>query len=133
MQKTILLLFYLKSYAQYFEAELHFMNETTKNGIARINTLNDKTIYKDHKNSKKEKYNHKNSSNLILKKDSISHSFRYKKTLGKRAPKLLQVIIEKNNLSLCAIAIESNYLHTFGLIGALATKIVDANKINYEY
>ncbi|KGL61622.1 hypothetical protein PHEL49_2532 [Polaribacter sp. Hel1_33_49] len=56
------------------------MNETTKNGIARINTLNDKTIYKDHKNSKKEKYNHKNSSNLILKKDSISHSFRYKKT-----------------------------------------------------
>jgi hypothetical protein len=53
--------------------------------------------------------------------------------LGRRARKLLQVIIENDNLSLYAIATESNYLHTFGLIGALATAIADANKINYEY
>lgn len=136
MKKTILLIlvfFCLKSYSQYYKAEVTFLDGTSKNGIARINILNDKILFKNDEESKKEKYNHKNVSKLVLIKDSISHSFRYKKTLGRRAPKLLQVIKENDKLSLYAVVTESNFLHSYGLLGALATTLVDANKIDYEY
>jgi len=136
MKKSVLLFFLafsLKSYSQYFEAELYFIDGTNKTGIARINILNDKVIFKRDTKSKKEKYNHKNISKLILKKDSISHTFQYKKILGRRPPKLLESIIESSNLSLFAVITESNFLNNYGLLGALASTIVDADKINYEY
>ena len=136
MKKSFLLFFFvfsLKSYSQYFEAELYFTDGTNKTGIARINILNDKVIFKRDTKSKKEKYNHQNISKLILKKDSISHTFHYKKILGRRPPKLLELIIRSSNLSLFAVITETNYLNNYGLVGALATTIVDANKINYEY
>ncbi|MDG1697596.1 MAG: hypothetical protein P8H93_01620 [Polaribacter sp.] len=136
MKKSILLFFLvfsLKSYCQYFEAELYFINGTNKTGITRINILNDKVIFKKNKNTKKEKYNHKNSSKLILKKDSISHNFQYKKILGRRSQKLLESIIESSNLSLFAVITESIYLNNYGLFSALASTIVDADKIDYKY
>ena len=135
MKKVFLLLFIFSfnSYSQFLDAELSFIGGTSKIGIARINILNDKIIFRTNKDSKKEKYNHKQISKLVLKKDSISNTYRYKKTLGRRAPKLLQVIKEDKNLSLYAVVTESNFLYSYGLIGALATTLVDANKINYEY
>jgi hypothetical protein len=136
MKKTIsiLILFLsLNNYSQYFEAEIHFLDGTSKKGIAQINILSDKIIYKNNETSKKEKYNHENISKLILKKDAVSYSFRYKKTLGRRAPKLLQTIIESNNLSLFALVTESNFLSSYGILGALASTMVDVNKNNYEY
>lgn len=136
MKKIILLiiiLFCCTSNAQYFKANVSFKDGTSKSGLARVNTLNDKIFFKENKTSTKEKYNHKEINTLILKKDSISNSYRYKKTLGRRAPRLLKVITESNNLSLYAVVTESNYLYSFGLLGALATTIIDANKIDYEY
>jgi hypothetical protein len=125
--------FSLKAYAQYFDAELYFLDGTHKNGIARINILNDKIYFKNNKQSKKEKYNHKEIGRLILKKDSIAKTFHYKKTIGRRAPKLLETMIEDANLSLYAVVTKSNYLYSFGLVGVLASTLVDTSSIDYEY
>ena len=65
---SLFLVFGTKSFSQYFDAELYFLNGIHKNGIVRIHILNDKIILQKNKNAKKEKYNHKNISKLILKK-----------------------------------------------------------------
>jgi hypothetical protein len=48
----IFLIFGTQSFSQYFKAELYFLNGTNKSGIAKINTLNDKSIVE--KSEKKE-------------------------------------------------------------------------------
>ena len=95
--------------------------------IAQINILNDKIKCKKHKEDKRISYNHKSISKLILKRDTIIKEFRYKKTLGRRAPRLLELIIEDDNVSLYAEILE---LQMYGLVGAIL-KI--PNKIVHTY
>tara|TARA_R110001632_G_scaffold53818_2_gene132234 strand:+ start:694 stop:1263 length:570 start_codon:yes stop_codon:yes gene_type:complete len=107
----------MSSIAQYYaRAELHFLDGTKTFGLAHINTFNDKIKFKKHKDDKRISYNHKDVSRLVLRRDTIKKEFRYKKTLGRRAPRLLELIIEDKNISLYA---EITEVRMYGLIGAL--------------
>ena len=131
MKKNIIIFcvfFSLKSFAQYYvNSDLYFIDGTMTNGLAHINILNDKIKFKKHKEDKRISYNHKSISKLILKRDTIIKEFRYKKTLGRRAPRLLELIIEDDNVSLYAEILE---LQMYGLVGAIL-KI--PNKIVHTY
>lgn len=131
MKKIILffLLIYSSiSYSQYYiDAELHLLDGTVKTGLAHINISNDKIKFKKNKEAKRISYNHKNIAKLILKKDSIQKEFRYKKAKGRRAPRLLELILEHKNVSLYAQVIEAQL---YGLIGAL---LKVPNKFTFTY
>mgnify|MGYP003667127838 CR=1 FL=1 len=113
----LLLFFSMNSMAQYYvRAELHFLDGTKTFGLAHINTFNDKIKFKKNKGDKRISYNHEDVSRLILRRDTLKKEFRYKKTLGRRAPKLLELIIEDDNISLYAEIAE---IRMYGLVGAL--------------
>lgn len=130
MKKIIVLLcllFSLNSFAQYANAELHFLDGTVKTGLADINIFNDKIKFKSDKKAKRVSYNHKDISRLLLKRDTLVSEFQYKKAKGRRAPRLLELISEHENVSLYAEIVETR-MH--GLIGLLL-KI--PNKITFTY
>ena len=131
MKKIVLfflVLYSTTSFSQYYiDAELHFLDGTVKTGLAHINISNDKIKFKKNKETKRISYNHKNIARLILKKDSIQKEFRYKKAKGRRAPRLLELILEHENLSLYAQIVETEL---YGLIGAI---LKVPNKFTYTY
>jgi hypothetical protein len=139
-----LLLISLNTYSQYYlEAELHFIDGSIRNGLAHINTLNDRIKFKSDEESKRISFNHEEINTLILKKDSISKTYKYKKAIGKRTPRLLELISENENLSLYAIVDEQAYNNftMYGMYGAIggivsgiASSIVDdKTRVNYTY
>mgnify|MGYP003668128792 CR=1 FL=1 len=122
-----LLLYSSISYSQYYiDAELHFIDGTVKTGLAHINISNDKIKFKKNIDSERISYNHNNIAKLILKKDSIQKVFRYKKAKGRRAPRLLQLVVDHNKLSLYAAFTK---YRPNGLISAL----FDTTKIDYVF
>ncbi|MFY0629283.1 MAG: hypothetical protein JXR05_02810 [Flavobacteriaceae bacterium] len=131
MKKIIILLcllFSLNSFSQYVNAELHFLNGTVKTGLAEINIFNDKIKFKEHKKAKRISYNHKDISRLLLKRDTLVSEFRYKKAKGRRAPRLLELISEHENVSLYAEIVETR------LYGGLITLLLKVpNKVTFTY
>ncbi len=120
MKKIIIFLFLffsINSIAQYYvEGDLYFKDGTMTTGLAHINVFNDKIKFKKNKDEKRISYNHKSVDKLILRRDTIQKEFRYKKTLGRRAPRLLELIIQNDNISLYAEILE---LHMYGLVGVI--------------
>jgi hypothetical protein len=130
LKQFVLFIFCLISFSGtsqiFVEAEIHFLDHTKKQGLAYINGVSDKIIFKEDKKSKKVKYNHRDVDKLFLKKDTIIKEFRYKKAPDRRAPRLLQLVIDHHKVSLYATFTE---YRPGGLIGA----IFDIKQTDYIY
>ena len=124
---SLFLIFSINTFGQFVRAELHFIDGTKKTGYADVNIFNHKIKFKENRKGKKTKYNHKEVSGLFLKRNKIKKEFRYKKTLGRRAPILLELLIEDENISLYA---EIEEIRMYGLLGAVL-KI--PNVLIYKY
>jgi hypothetical protein len=122
---SFLLLFTLSlnSFSQYVNAELHFFDGSIKKGLAEINIINDKIKFKENKKGKRTSYNHKKIEKLILKNNGFTKIFRYKKTLGRRAPRLLELVIENKNLSLYATIVKQELYGLLGVLLKIPTKV----------
>ena len=95
--------------------------------MADLAIFNNKIRFKEHKKAKRVSYNHKDISRLILKRDTLVSEFRYKKAKGRRAPMLLELISEHENVSLYAEIVETRL---YGLLGLL---LKVPNKITFTY
>lgn len=105
-----------QSYIEYVNAEIHFLDNTKKEGLALVKPSSDKISFKESKKEKRVKYNHYDVARLILKRDTIFREFRYKKSPDRRAPRLLQVVIDNDDVSLYATFTKYK---PGGLIGAI--------------
>ena len=105
-----------QTFDEYVNAKVFFHDNTSKVGFAFINTINDKILFRETKKGDKIKYSSKEVSRLILKKDTIVREFRYKRANDRRAPRLLQLVIENKKASLF---VKLTKVQMLGLIGAV--------------
>ena len=130
---SLLLLVYLstpiivaQSYNEYVTAEVYFLDGTRKDGLALVKPSSDKISFKENKVANRVKYNHNDVARLVLKKDTIARVFRYKKVPDRRAPRLLQVVVENPKISMYATFI--NYKP-----GGLISAIFNIDETDYTY
>lgn len=123
VKRILLILFALVSlqttaqkFDDYTNAKVFFKDSTTAIGFAYINPITSKLLFKKTRKEKRVKYTSKEVHKVILMKDTIVREFRYKKANDRRAPRLLQLVIDNEGASLYINLIKVNML---GLIGAI--------------
>ncbi|AOW20229.1 hypothetical protein [Urechidicola croceus] len=97
MKKIVIILFLLisiSSFAQKQKATLYFKDGTTKTGLAKFTTFEEKIKFRKNRNSKKVVYDSNKIDKIIIRENDKNIEYRYKFVEGRERAILLEPLVE---------------------------------------